>query len=144
MTIMANGNSEMDRPIILSPPPLDLSIPVGHSERQPSLGFNLQHEFETLTADLDLDLNHRQSISQSSRSKTLSSSGDLLVPQASRYGFGDMSSSSLLQDSNGTSGHNFLKGNSLFPAGHSMPERPQSVNDFSNFLAVISQLHLSH
>ena len=133
MTIMANGNSEMDRPIILSPPPLDLSIPVGHSERQPSLGFNLQHEFETLTADLDLDLNHRQSISQSSRSKTLSSSGDLLVPQASRYGFGDMSSSSLLQDSNGTSGHNFLKGNSLFPAGHSMPERPQSVNDFSNF-----------
>ena len=56
------------RPIILSPPPLDqnsfnqslndllISVPQGHANRQQSVGYNLQHEFETLTANLDLDL----------------------------------------------------------------------------------------
>lgn len=42
----------LTRPIILSPPPLE-EFP---SKRQPSVGYNLQHEFETLNQDLDLDL----------------------------------------------------------------------------------------
>lgn len=116
----------MDRPIILSPPPLDPMMPVGHTERQPSLGFNLQHEFETLTADLDLDLKERSSEQQAS--KTVSLSGDLLVPQASRYGF------DLLLDSNGTqSQHSFMKSKPAFSSSNPVPERPQSVNDFSSF-----------
>lgn len=81
----------IDRPILLSPPPLDPSqvhlsssnqdfsqihqnhndssnlqksqseiVPNSQSQaqRQFSVGYNLQHEFETLTNDLDLDLKH--------------------------------------------------------------------------------------
>lgn len=130
---MTNGNLEMDRPIILSPPPLEQSISVGHAERQPSLGFNLQHEFETLTADLDLDLKHRQSVGQSS--SNVPSSNELFMPQATGYGFDEVSSAKLLHETNSSSGSNFLKGPNQFSPGNNMPERPQSVNDFSNFFS---------
>jgi len=83
---MDSKSPYMDRPILLSPPPLDpqqlqqaqskqqnhgqrfpiqtqvsqqgqqSQFSMGHQERQQSVGYNLQHEFETLTADLDLDL----------------------------------------------------------------------------------------
>lgn len=43
-------------------PQAQFPFPVGHTERQQSVGYNLQQEFETLTADLDLDLMHRQSV----------------------------------------------------------------------------------
>ncbi|RLV93145.1 Protein VTS1 [Spathaspora sp. JA1] len=98
-------NLHSETPIILSPPPLDpqqqqeqlhfqlqqqqqqpqqhmslppfvpASMPQGHSERQQSVGYNLQHEFETLTADLDLDL--RNNLTDSS----IHSKPPLEVPQ---------------------------------------------------------------
>lgn len=115
------------RPIILSPPPLDqnslnqsfnnlpTSVPQGHANRQQSVGYNLQHEFETLTANLDLDLNsstrnitqsappnqqqqQQQSQLQTTDSQLLTTTADLntkpahsvkptlAAPAASRYG----------------------------------------------------------
>ncbi|ODV80823.1 uncharacterized protein CANTADRAFT_88730 [Suhomyces tanzawaensis NRRL Y-17324] len=176
-----------ERPIMLSPPPLEQhmqkppaqqpeqAFPLnhGHAERQMSVGYNLQHEFETLTADLDLDLRNyaaRQSVdhapgapngasasSGSSGSSGFSASGNsasLLAPSASKYGFSDLLgtggsgtplANSLLRDNalspiqhpvptnnlssllGGTNGGGFL------PPLASIPNRPQSVNDFSNY-----------
>lgn len=51
------------RPIILSPPPMERAssgFPTDslHYQRNQSVGYNLQQEFEALKADLDLDLSH--------------------------------------------------------------------------------------
>ena len=83
------------------------ALPTGHANRQQSVGYNLQHEFETLTANLDLDLTSpSRSITQSApppqqsvdaqlqqEPKQLLSSGSsaqsskpaLVAPSASRY-----------------------------------------------------------
>ncbi|ABN67391.2 predicted protein [Scheffersomyces stipitis CBS 6054] len=208
-------NPYMSRPIILSPPPLEQhkfanfqsssastaasttpsgsagstqQLPVGHAERQQSVGYNLQHEFETLTVDLDLDLRNNRdsnSITSSSRNNTtggnpspaaasstsLGHGHSLLAPAASKHGF----SSELLMSSGNSSGlnHPFREnaispipavasanagiasllattssgnttnnGNSLLhpPPLASIPNRPQSVNDFSNFFNRQQQL----
>lgn len=71
--------------IVLSPPPLEgpqlhqallAAAPLArHPGRQQSVGFNLQHEFETLNADLDLDLNQLQSAADDVSSASSGSSG---------------------------------------------------------------------
>lgn len=71
--------------IVLSPPPLEgpqlhqallAAAPLArHPGRQQSVGFNLQHEFETLNADLDLDLNQLQSAADDVSSASSASSG---------------------------------------------------------------------
>ncbi|KAI5966474.1 VTS1 [Candida pseudojiufengensis] len=67
-------SSSSQKPIIFSPPTLSNNstskftfnqqlpeLPNDfNSNRQQSVGYNLQHEFETLTAELDLDLNNNQ------------------------------------------------------------------------------------
>ncbi|RCK56243.1 Protein VTS1 [Candida viswanathii] len=182
------------RPIILSPPPLDTNsysavdaLPTGHTNRQQSVGYNLQHEFETLTANLDLDLTsslrtitqsappHQQSVDPqqqlqdpkqllSSSSSAQSSKPALVAPAASRYENNlrsellGKSTNSLLADSSAgglspaqqfSSLHPQLDSllnkstsnlvgspstGSAFLSGHlgSVPDRPQSVNDFSS------------
>ncbi|KAK6456105.1 uncharacterized protein RJT20DRAFT_96328 [Scheffersomyces xylosifermentans] len=196
-------NSIMDRPIILSPPPLEQHkfahfasstatpsnvavqnpLPVGHTDRQQSVGYNLQHEFETLTADLDLDLRNNKESKNSTNStnstsavasaSSMGNSQSLLAPSASKYGF-----SSDLLGTGGTNtpltGHPLLRETAISPIPNvaganagiasllgngnsntatssnsnnaasstataanfplaSIPNRPVSVNDFSNF-----------
>ncbi len=83
MTIMANGTPKWDRPIILSPPPLSIRWV---AMRQPSLGFNSQHEFETLTADL-IWFNQGQSISQFLQGPRHYPHRRFVGAALSRYGF---------------------------------------------------------
>lgn len=81
-----------DRPIILSPPPMDNG---GHTAlRNQSVGYNLRQEFETLKADLDLDL---------------SLGNDGTPPQDARYD---------------ARPHLAFLGGSLYLNGPLMPERP--------------------
>lgn len=51
-----NSPLRFQRPIILSPPPLDASSQQQAALRQHLVGFNLQQEFEALNENLDLDL----------------------------------------------------------------------------------------
>ncbi|MCP8718548.1 MAG: hypothetical protein M5F18_04520 [Asgard group archaeon] len=193
------------RPIVLSPPPLDSTsfnavdaLPTGHANRQQSVGYNLQHEFETLTANLDLDLTSpSRSITQSApppqqsvdaqlqqEPKQLLSSGSsaqsskpaLVAPSASRYEprlrselLGKTASSLLGETSAGglspaqqftslnpqldsllnKSSSNLVgspsAGNS-FLSGHlaGIPNRPQSVNDFSSIFKRHEQQQQQH
>lgn len=67
-----------EKPIVLSPPPVNgasansflnsmSTLPINfHSQRNQSVGYNLQQEFEALKADLDLDLSLANEISASS------------------------------------------------------------------------------
>lgn len=179
-----------ERPIVLTPPPLDQHTiaanlkstlggllqlqpdlnqnPPYHGNRQQSVGYNLQHEFETLTADLDLDLtqNPHQApaaikhdgpvASPPATSKGFGGHG-LLAPSASgsKYGFMDLNSASLLDQSispvpkhptsslllNANGGHS--SGSFLPPLGNTIPSRPQSVNDFLNFFGREQQRQLA-
>lgn len=154
-----------DKKIVLSPPAVESkqysflqgagngqAPPVGfHSERQQSVGYNLQHEFETLTADLDLDLRNNKDMQPSGATPMQSSNvGQGLMSSALQYGFGDLSTGSLQStmlkdaalspDLPTTSSHSALGSllnnngnNSFLPPLASIPNRPQSVNDFSNF-----------
>lgn len=207
---MVSKSPYLDRPILLSPPLLDpqqlqqvqskqqsqgqrfpihsqqaqqSQFSMGHQERQQSVGYNLQHEFETLTADLDLDLrNHSQSISDpvsgtgslagsgsgsvasvatapvpsghaSVASTGLTTSHSLMAPSVSKYGFSadllspsaslsnplmrDTTVSPIPTSASANTGIASLLGssnsNAFLPPSASIPNRPQSVNDFSNF-----------
>lgn len=165
---LLNKNLQAERPIILSPPPLDpqpslhgnQQLPFSQ-ERQHSVGYYLQHEFETLKADLDLDLKERETDLEPNLNESTSAGlgGSLLGSSTSKYGFTNdivnpsLSSSSLLRDNNmsknvGThtmsNGINSLlslsQSNNLLPPHlASAQPRPQSVNDFSNFFGTQSQ-----
>lgn len=130
----------MNRPIILSPPPLEQhQLPQGYNaQRQQSVGYNLQHEFETLKADLDLDLQKPSAGSDSPSSKPPSNnpspgsntSPGLLAPLASKLRFSNLSDGLLLDLPVQL---NVLLSQSFLPPLLTVPSRPQSVNDFSNF-----------
>lgn len=161
-----------DRPIILSPPPVeqgtgnfslnmgDQQIPINYQRNQ-SVGYNLQQEFEALKADLDLDLSN-SNISDSmaandvssttapsstnmaqSGSRVLSGGPSLLSPTASHHAYlGSTLSENLLRDpamsqGSGNSGFHALlnnKSTGFLPPLSLVPSRPQSVNDFSNLM----------
>lgn len=161
-----------DRPIILSPPPVeqgtgnfslnmgDQQIPINYQRNQ-SVGYNLQQEFEALKADLDLDLSNSNisdamtgnDISSNtapsstnmaqSGSRVLSGGPSLLSPSASHHTYlGSSLSENLLRDSgmapgSGNGGLHALlnnKSTGFLPPLSSVPSRPQSVNDFSNLM----------
>lgn len=157
-----------DKKIVLSPPPIEPkqfsflqqqnasgAPPIGFQERQQSVGYNLQHEFETLTADLDLDLRNNKDMQQNvdtpSQATQAGSVGRGMLPSTLQYGFGDLGTGGSLQNTLLTdaalspnlptaSSHSALgsllnnNGNANFlPPLASIPNRPQSVNDFSNF-----------
>lgn len=180
-----------ERPIVLTPPPLEqhtiaanLKTALGgllqlqpelnqnpsyHGDRQQSVGYNLQHEFETLTADLDLDLTQNQipstaapapikplaPVASPATAKGLTGPG-LLAPSATKYNFMDLNSTlspnlqslstitdhpvpSLSLNSNGGG----LNSGSFLPSlTKSIPSRPQSVNDFLNFFGREQQRQL--
>ncbi|KAG7664620.1 VTS1 [[Candida] subhashii] len=226
-----------ERPIILSPPPLEHVMPFGvpsqdmaaaaantatnpttttsnnstapssgvstgnTSQRQQSIGYNLQHEFETLNADLDLDLKNNQqlrfiashsvpSIEQQIHAASNNNNSlpaltgthkqhqqphptkpGLLAPAASKYGMGSEllgtsssgatipilreSALSPIQPGNASGGlasllnngssttteNNTSSGGFLPPPLASIPNRPQSVNDFSNIFSRNDQQH---
>ncbi|EEQ40321.1 hypothetical protein CLUG_04449 [Clavispora lusitaniae ATCC 42720] len=161
-----------DRPIILSPPPVEqqgagnfslgsMDQPAPNYQRNQSVGYNLQQEFEALKADLDLDLSntnvnetlsgHDLSSNAGPSSTTMAQSGSrilsggpsLLSPSTSNQGYlGSNLSESLLRDPNLSSGnggsglHGLLnnKSTGFLPPLSSVPSRPQSVNDFSNLM----------
>ncbi|EGV62266.1 Flap-structured DNA-binding and RNA-binding protein [Yamadazyma tenuis] len=121
------------RPIVLSPPPLSTGISsgsqgtqmgpedsklqdflaAGHYNRQQSVGYNLQHEFETLNADLDLDLKDPRSAPATSQAGGFSVSSPVPTNiNGSQAGLG-----SLL--------------NSSFYSPLNLPHRSQTVADFS-------------
>lgn len=150
--------------IVLSPPPLDgqsLNIlenlqqqqqlqqlqlqpqnllqqqqqPPYHQQRQQSVGYNLQHEFETLNHDLDLDLtnnisNPRQELLQMRSSQynsfvTPTTSSLLRETTLSPSPSAASSNAGLASLLNSSASANFL------PPLASIPNRPQSVQDFS-------------
>lgn len=128
----------LSKPIILSPPPLNSS---DYQRRQQSVGYNLQQEFETLSADLDLDLKdgprnlgnntvpmsnlqNLNSINAGNQSKFNTISPIPTNVNASQAGLG-----SLLNQ-------NFFQSN--------IPNRPQSVNDYTLFQTQSNQSTQSH
>ncbi|CCE73173.1 Piso0_000196 [Millerozyma farinosa CBS 7064] len=153
------------RPIVLSPPPLDPGAGVGlqfppsgsiqamraENRRQPSVGYQMQQEFETLTADLDLDLkNGRMETSQIPESKQVPNMGGSIVPPLQTYGIADIGtggafkgslagdlSSSVGRASGATAGNSSILsslgtgGSSFLPSLSAVPNRPPSANDFS-------------
>lgn len=152
--------SQYKRPIVLSPPPVEPAAaypgmadhPGYHSQRNQSVGYNLQQEFEALKADLDLDLSHSardDDGSSSSSNRTLSaprmlSGGPSLLSPASNPAYQgepllrDKAISPSLSHSGTASGLQLLlinKSLGLLPSLLA-PARPQSVNDFSNFRQV--------
>lgn len=157
-----------DKKIVLSPPPIESKQysflqqhnansgpPVAFQERQQSVGYNLQQEFETLTADLDLDLRNNKDMQQNVDAPLpTTQSGNVgrgMMPSTLQYGFGELGTGGSLQNALLTdaalspnlptaSSHSALgsllnnNGNGSFlPPLASIPNRPQSVNDFSNF-----------
>lgn len=158
-----------ERPIVLSPPPVEPSSvtfqqivdersgTTYHLQRNQSVGYNLQQEFEALKADLDLDLSQSNDgadelSSQSSGathganglgSRVLSGGPSLLSPASnSAYGMAPSLLENLLRDSAispaaGTASAlpSLLinKGSGFLPPLNSVPSRPQLVNDFSSF-----------
>ncbi|KAI5967104.1 VTS1 [Candida theae] len=159
--------SSQNAPIVLSPPPLEhtysnnLSSGRPHpeylpSQRQQSVGYNLQHEFETLTAKLDLDLKNQGRSSQSAppfNEEQLQSSSNLIAPAATNTA---ITSSNLLNLGSSASDINSsfpqvaapkpqlssllenrvqssqATGGFLQPPSASIPDRPQSAHDFTN------------
>lgn len=86
---MDNKSPPFNRPIVLSPPPLhdeNLALYLqSHAHRQLSVGYNLQHEFETLNADLDLDLK-APSATQQNSSGSVNHLQPNLAPQSMALG----------------------------------------------------------
>ncbi|KAI5949665.1 VTS1 [Candida margitis] len=152
-------------PIVLSPPPLDRAQPnsqqqiqLNQSEflpqnyqgnRQQSVGYNLQHEFETLTAELDLDLKNQGRMSQSVPppisltqgqnqfqvpQQHSATSSNLIAPAASKYNDASISSNLLnLGSANSASNSESQKEtNSLSPAPQVAPSNPQLVSLLEN------------
>lgn len=157
-----------DKKIVLSPPPIEPkqysflqqntsgAPPIGFQERQQSVGYNLQHEFETLTADLDLDLRNNKDMQQNvdtpSQTTQAGNVGRGMMHSTLQYGFGELGTGGSLQNTLLTdaalspnlptaSSHSALgsllnnngNANNFLPPLASIPNRPQSVNDFSNF-----------
>lgn len=162
------------RPIVLSPPPMEatpsifppdaLSQPPQNYQRNQSVGYNLQQEFEALKADLDLDLSYlnkndspdqdslstlaTSATSQSAhQTRVLSGGPSLLSPSASQaqplgFPLALTISDTLMRDqalspgAQNSAGLQALLNNKStgFLPNLSMPSRPQSVNDFSNLL----------
>ncbi|CAN3362631.1 RNA-binding protein Vts1p [Diutina catenulata] len=123
-----NSPSRFERPIILSPPPLDTPPEQQAAMRQHSVGYNLQQEFAALNENLDLDL--KDTLDTPELSKTSSSSGTTkpvsLMAPSSRHGFsqdllGSMNQSGAMS---GLSREGLLSNSGIF-------DRPSSVNDFS-------------
>ncbi|CUM66144.1 uncharacterized protein PRCAT00003801001 [Priceomyces carsonii] len=170
-----NASQSMERPIVLSPPPLDrhggssgqhLTF---NNSTEPNDGYDLQHEFDALAADLDLDLNDKEQglagmqsniTNGKSSGGSMSGGNGLLGPTASSYGLlgefsgGKVTPKSLLtaedtdsplaatlsmSNSMGLLGS--ITGSTFLPPLASVPNRPQSVNDFSPF---INQHHQQH
>ncbi|CAI5758916.1 unnamed protein product [Candida verbasci] len=162
------------RPIILSPPLLDRHQlqnshtqfpfinqdnsnldPSRHTSRQQSVGFNLQHEFETLTADLDLDLKNQLKQNETQHSQSQSQPNpSLLAPSASKFttGTADLLGNNTLSPNPTSSFHkpqlsNLLDSRTEQFLNHqvspmaSIPNRPQSVNDFNNVFNYGQQPH---
>lgn len=117
----------LSAPIVLSPPPLDHTQPntlqkiqlnqtefLTNYNRQQSVGYNLQHEFETLTAELDLDLKNQARVSQSAPppislsqdqyqgSHQPTPSSNLVAPAASKFNNAGISSNLLNMGSTNT------------------------------------------
>jgi hypothetical protein len=141
---------------MLSPPPLEpgqslvshkqLAPQPGQQNRQYSVGYNLQHEFETLTADLDLDLTHPM------KSGLLLSNARTTAP-SSKYSFSSDFLGSNNNQPNSQPLHRLLRETISPVPTHTnsqgissilasswgtnpsinapVPERPQSVNEFS-------------
>lgn len=124
------------RPIILSPPPLSSTggtgtstpqktedsklqefLSSGHFQRQQSVGYNLQHEFETLNADLDLDLKD-----PTTNSRNTNNSGNSGV---------SMVNSPIPTNINGSQAGLGSLLNQSFYSPLNLPNRPQTVTDFS-------------
>lgn len=136
-----------ERPIILSPPPLEQHkfAAMGSSQaqtapapsqvhpRQQLVGYNLQHEFETLTDDLDLDLKNKD---PSPQARGFNSGHSLLTGS----NFGDLSlpvaRSAVPAAATATDLGSLLNTNPallLFLPLAQVPDRPQLVNDFLSF-----------
>lgn len=154
-----------DRPIILSPPPVeqapgtfalnmgDQQIPINYQRNQ-SVGYNLQQEFEALKADLDLDLSNSNlgdsmnanDISSTtapsstnmaqSGSRVLSGGPSLLSPSASHHGYlGSSLSDNLLRDSGMSQG-----GGAAASAGSNPGLHALLNNKSTGFLPPLSQV----
>lgn len=159
--IKSPTNQYMDRPIVFSPPPLDPNqVQVDFNQNQPttgemsqgqeidpqvqaqrqfSVGYNLQHEFETLTNDLDLDLKNSKTGS-SGGSGNGNASGNFLANKFNfapeLLGSNNQSANSILRDGaispipQGNSGIASMLSSNWGNLDAPIPERPQSVNDF--------------
>lgn len=155
-----------DRPIVLSPPPMEnqnKEIDGHHGQRQQSVGYNLQQEFEALKNDLDLDLSQtddRQRAGTEQQSSELSLLDSPPVKPQVKNGQTGINNISLNHQPfspshilRGMAGQNFfspqyghgLASTLLENLGPQLllqlllpqllvPSRPQSVNDFSNLL----------
>ncbi|CAH2352700.1 RNA-binding protein Vts1p [[Candida] railenensis] len=109
--------------------------PPYHQQRQQSVGYNLQHEFETLNHDLDLDLTNNISNPRPELSNMRSSQYSSFVTPATSSLLRDTtlspspsaasSNAGLASLLNSSASANFL------PPLASIPNRPQSVQDFS-------------
>lgn len=142
---LKTSSDSQTAPIVLSPPPLDHAKPLNQSEfpsqRQQSVGYNLQHEFETLTAELDLDLKNQTRASQSAPPITKErgpSGSNLIAPSASKYAgvssnllnIGSQEIPTLHATQTGRVQSSQPTGGFLQPP--SIPDRPQSAHDFAN------------
>ncbi|CAH6718332.1 RNA-binding protein Vts1p [[Candida] jaroonii] len=125
------------KPIILSPPPLNSS---DYQRRQQSVGYNLQQEFETLSADLDLDLkdgqtrtlgnnavNNTVNINSMSNLQNLNS---ISAPVSSHPKFNTISPIPTNVNAS-QAGLGSLLNQNFFQSN--IPNRPQSVNDYTLF-----------
>ncbi|KAG5421760.1 VTS1 [Candida metapsilosis] len=158
--------SSSNAPIVLSPPPLEHTqsnnllsnqSEFPSSQRQQSVGYNLQHEFENLTAELDLDLKNQrasQSVPPYNRDQVQSTpSSNLVAPAVSNnatissnlLNLGtsapDMMSSTPQLAASNPQLSSLLEnrvqssqptGGFLHPPSVSIPDRPQSAHDFTN------------
>lgn len=170
---MANEFSDykayLERPIMLSPAPgesdirsFQQNVNENHpqnfqSERNQSVGYNLQQEFEALKADLDLDLSYSNTPDGSLLSglHTMAVPGNqrpMATPNSVSYGLpmnlgltGGIMQDTLARDrALSPSTHSLLGQNSgLVPSLSSVPNRPQSVNEFPSLLLRQQNLALS-
>lgn len=110
-----------ERPIVLSPPPVALKEYT--AERQQSVGYNLQQEFEALKADLDLDLREDKAHATPQNLQNLQSSsgGISLASLQNTLPRGGVFDSFREQT---------LSPTLLKPFRMLQPSRPLSVNDF--------------
>lgn len=154
------------RPIILSPAPVEQNsiayqsgLPNYQAQRQQSVGYNLQQEFETLKADLDLDLSHSNDgvIEENENSSSNSSNGNNANPRVLSGGPSLLSPTSMYSQNMAPSLSENLRERAISPSVNSVlisskssflplaqqvPSRPQSVNDFGSLLNRLQFLRL--